>query len=54
MSKFEIEKRLCGELGLEDFHLNTGGKNITFSEEEYQELKTTIQEIYIKQIEKRK
>ncbi|HHA4396195.1 TPA: hypothetical protein ACOBTX_000021 [Enterococcus faecium] len=38
MNKFEVEKRLTEELG-GYVHLNDGGKEVFYSEEDYQQLK---------------
>ena len=45
MNKYEVTQRLCKELGIEYLHLNFRGKEISFSEEEYQEIKVAFAEM---------
>jgi hypothetical protein len=52
MNNYELTERLCKELNIDYFHLNTGGKTVDFTEEDYQELKKSILDMYEKQLEK--
>lgn len=47
MNKYEVTQRLCKELGIEYLHLNFGGQNISFTEEEYQDFKKSFAQLYL-------
>lgn len=53
MNKFEVTKRLCEELGIEYLHFNFGGKEVNFSEDEYQNFKKSFAQLYLDSSKKR-
>lgn len=42
MNKFEVTRRLSEELNLPGLHINFGSNEIDFSEEKYQEFKSSF------------